>query len=139
MWATAYGESVGWENAQGHLVYYPAPFGEELAQSIKEMVADYQQRFSVEFEQMAFYSVTQLYFLTDALKKAGTVDDVDRILEAIHTETFDTWIGTVHFGGEELIGINDMQLWPAAVHEIKNHEHVLADELAVEVYGEFAK
>jgi hypothetical protein len=60
----------------------------------------------------------------------------------MHTETFDTWIGPVHFDGEELVGVDNIMLWPGTVHEIRGEEYTLvhemsadeAYELAVEVY-----
>ena len=143
LWAKAYGDSVGWENVQGHLDYYPAPYGEGVPQSIREMVADYEQRTGYEFEQMALYSVLHLYFLTDALKKAGTVDDVDKIIATLETETLDSLIGPVKFGLRELDGIGHQCLMPCQVGEIRGEEYHLVCEmstdegeaLALEIFG----
>ena len=132
LWAKSYAEGMDLEDIEGHLDYYPAPFGEGVPQSIKEITAEYEQRFSVEFEQMALYSVLQLYFLTDALKKAGTVDDVERIIATLETETLDSPIGSVKFGLEELDGIGHQCLMPCQVGEIRDGEYHLVYELSTD-------
>jgi len=143
MWMTASGEQAGWNKVQGYLVYQPNPYGEELPQAAKDFAAEYEQRYHAELTQGPYYAVTILYVLTDALKKAGTVDDVDKIIQVLETESFDTLVGPLRFGGEELIGINHWLLWPAPIAEISDHDyHVVAQftpeeayELAVEVFG----
>jgi branched-chain amino acid transport system substrate-binding protein len=132
LWATSYGEGMDSEDMDGYLCYYPAPYGEGLPEAIKEITAEYEQRFSVEFDQMALYSVLQLYFLTDALKKAGTVDDVDQIIATLETETFDSPIGPVKFGLEDLDGIGHQCLMPCQVGEIRDGEYHRVFELSTE-------
>jgi len=143
LWYSAYGEQVGWDNVQGHLSYYPEPYGEELPELIKEMAAEYQRRHGVEFSLLPFYYFNQLYYLTDALEKAGTVDDVDQIIATLETETFDTPIGPVWFGFEELYGIGHTLVMPCWVGEIRGEEYHRvfevstdeADALTLEVFG----
>ena len=132
LWAKSYAEGMDWEDVEGHLCYYPSPLGEGVTESIKEITAEYEQRFSVEFEQMALYSVLQLYFLTDALKKAGTVDDVDKIIATLETETLDSPIGPVKFGLEELDGIGHQCLMPCEVGEVRGEEYHRVFELSTE-------
>jgi ABC-type branched-subunit amino acid transport system substrate-binding protein len=146
-WVEAFGEYIGYENYQGGMIYQANPYGADLPQEVRDLSVELEQRHGEDFSQFAYYLTTILFVMTEVLKKAGTVDDVDRILETIHTETFDTWIGPVHFAGEELIGINNIMLWPAAVHEIRGEEYTLVFEmsldeayaLAVEVYKEFSE
>jgi hypothetical protein len=143
LWYTAFGEQVGWDNVQGHLSYYPEPYGEELPELVKEMAAEYQQRHGVEFSLMPFYYINQLYYLTDALVKAGTVDDVDQIIATLETETFDTPIGPVWFGFEELYGIGHTLVMPCWIGEIRDREYHRvfevsteeADALTLEIFG----
>jgi ABC-type branched-subunit amino acid transport system substrate-binding protein len=142
-----YADYLGWEYYQGAMVYQPNPIGADLPQAVRDLAIEFEQRYGGEFSQFSYYASTILFVMTEVLKKAGTVDDVDRILETIHAETFDTWIGPVRFAGEELIGVNNIMLWPAKIHEIRGEENVLvfemspdeAYELAVEVYGEFSE
>ena len=146
-WAEFFGEYIGYENYQGAMIYQANPYGADLPQEVWDLSVELKQRYGEEFSQFPYYLTTILFVLTEVLEKAGTVDDVDRILETMHTETFDTWIGPVHFRGEELIGINNMMLWPTQVHEIRGEDYVLvfemspdeAYELAMEVYGEFSE
>ena len=142
-WASDIGVGMGWENIQGHLVYYPMPFGEGLPEPVIEIAAEYEQRFGVEFSQMSYYSVIELYYLTDALKKAGTVDDVDKIIATLETETLDSPVGPVRFGLKELDGIGHQLLMPCTVGEIRGEEyHIVlemstdeAEALTVEIFG----
>jgi ABC-type branched-subunit amino acid transport system substrate-binding protein len=90
----------------------------------------------------AYYAATIMQVLTEAVKKAGTVDDVDKIIAVLETETFDTMAGPLKYGGEGLDGVGHMLLWPATVAEIRDHSyHVIAEftpeeaeALAVEAY-----
>ena len=132
LWATTYGEGTGWENFQGHLHHYPGPHGEGVPEPIREMAAEYQQRFGVEFTQLPLYSIVQLYYLTDALKKAGTVDDVDQIIATLETETFDTPVGPVRFGLREVDGIGHQCLWPCWIGEIRGEEYHRVLELSID-------
>jgi len=142
IWLSSMAESAGWENVQGYLNYQPQPMGEWLADEVREFVAEYESRYGAEFTQGPFYVCTILYVLTEALKKAGTMEEVERIIEVLETETFDTWIGPVRFGGEELVGIDHLLMWPVPISEVRGEElhtiHVVpageAWELAVEIY-----
>jgi len=143
LWYTAYAEQVGWDNIVGHLCQYPEPYGEDLPELVKEMAAEYQQRHNVEFSLMPFYYAIQLYYLTAALEKAGTVDDVDQIIATLETETFDTPIGPVWFGFEELYGIGHTLVMPCWIGEIRDREYQRvfemsteeADALTLEIFG----
>jgi ABC-type branched-subunit amino acid transport system substrate-binding protein len=141
-WNTETAEAAEWDNVQGFLVYQPNPFGEELPQAVKDFAAEYQARYDQEFTMSSYYPATILYVLTEALKQADTVDDVDKIMEVLETETFDTWIGPLRFGGQGLIGTDHLLMWPAPIAEIEDRDyHVIfemsadeAETLAVEVY-----
>jgi len=142
IWFSSMAESAGWENVQGYLIYQPQPMGEWLSEELREFVAEYENRYGAEFTQGPLYACTILDVLTEVLKKAGTVDDVDKIIETLETETFDTWIGPVRFGAEELIGIGHWLMWPVPISEVSGQElHTVtvvpadeAWELAAEVY-----
>jgi len=141
-WGESYGEYIGYEYYQDAMIYQPNLYGVDLPHEVRAFFVELEQRYGGEPTQDPYFMATTLFLLTKVLEKAGTVDDMDRILETMHTETFDTWIGPVHFGGEELIGVNNIMLWPAAIHEIREEEYtpvfeMSADEayeLAVEVY-----
>ena len=141
-WSSAFGNFAGWENVQGFLVYQPNPMGEKLPQAVSEFAADFRRHYGAEFTMCAYYAATILQVLTEALKKAGTVDDVNKIISVLETETFDTMVGPLRYGGEGLVGVGHMLLWPAPIAEIRDHAYQViaeftpeeAETLAVEVY-----
>jgi len=144
-WTESWAEFVGWDNYQGAMIYQPNPYGEDMPPEARAFMEEIEQRFGDEPSQGSYLSGVMHSLLPQIMQKAGTVDDVDKILEVIHSgEYFDTWLGPMRFGGEELIGINNWLLWPGAVHEIRDHDYVLvyemtadeAYELACEVYGD---
>jgi len=59
LWVSSFGESYGSDDVQGHLSYYPEPYGEELPELVKEMAAEYQRRHGVELSLLPFYYVLQ--------------------------------------------------------------------------------
>ena len=143
-WAESYGEYIGYENYQGAMIYQPNPYGADLPQEVRDFFIEIEERYGDEPSMGPYFTATFLFVMTEVLKKAGTVDDVDRILETMRTETFNTWIGPVHFTGEELVGVSNMMLWPATVHEIRGEEYTLvfemstdeAYDLACDAYGD---
>jgi len=142
-WTTSWGEQYGWEKVQGYLIYYPMAVGEGLPEGVGEFAAEYEARYAQELSQFAYWEAIMLYVMTEAVKKAGTVDDVDKIIATLETETFDTPAGVFECGGEKIDGIGHFLSWPAWIGEIKGQdyhviEEILADEaeaLAEEVFG----
>ena len=143
LWASTYGDSIGWDKVQGYLIYYPVPLGEGLHESLRPMATEYEERFGAEFGQLSWFYALQLYYMTDVLKKAGTVDDVDQFIATLETETLDTPVGPVKFGLRELEGIGHLFMMPCWIGEIRGEEyHVVfelstdeAEALAVEIFG----
>jgi len=142
VWMTTLGESLGWDNVQGFLIYYPNPYGEWLPQEVRDFAAEYERRYGSELTVGAWLAAMILQVHTSALEKAGTVDDIDKIIATMETEALDTMLGPLRYGGEELIGVNHILMWPAPIGEIRGQElHILAvipadeaEALAVEVY-----
>jgi branched-chain amino acid transport system substrate-binding protein len=130
-WGSSYGEQYGLENAEGYQIFYPVPLGEGLHEAIRPMAVDYEQRYGAEFTQTAWYYADQLYYMTDALKKAGTVDDVDQIIATLETETFDTTSGPVKFGLKELDGIGHLLILPCSIGEIRGEDYQIVFEMSV--------
>lgn len=141
-WSKSFGNFAGWDNVQGFLLYQPNPMGEGLPQAVRDFAADFRDQYGAEFTMCSYYGATIMQVLTEAVKKAGTVDDVDKIIAVLETETFDTMVGELKYGGDGLVGVRHMLLWPATVAEIRDHSyHVIAEftpeeaeALAVEVY-----
>ena len=88
--------------------------------------------------------MNHLYYLTDALQQAGTVDDIDKIVETLEGGSFDTLVGQMHFGLEYYAGIPHVAVWPVPIFEIVGeNEYTLhklytaeeAEDVFREVYG----
>ncbi len=142
MWSEASGEFAGWDNVQGMTIWLNMPFGEELPQAVKDFKALYEEQYEEEFSGGPFWGCIIHYVWTDILKKAGTVDDVDGILETIEAGTFfDSPLGPLRFMGEELVGIDHLLVWPIWILEIRDHEANIVEwvdpeevyELALEI------
>ena len=141
-WTSGFGDIAGWENVQGFLIYQPNPLGGDQPKPVRDLAREFRERYGASFTMCVWYGATILYVMTEALQKAGTVDDVDKIIEMLETETFDTTVGPLKYGGEELDGIGHMLVWPAPIAEIRDHSyHVIAEytpeqaeALAIEVY-----
>jgi len=141
-WTSGFCDIAGWENVQGFLIYQPNPLGGDQPKPVRDLAREFRERYGASFTMCVWYGATILYVMTEALQKAGTVDDVGKIIEVLETETFDTTVGPLRYGGEELDGIGHMLLWPAPIAEIRDHSyHVIAEytpaeaeALAIEVY-----
>ena len=144
-WADSYGEYVGWENCQGVMIYMPNPYGAGLTQELRDFFAEIKQRYGDEPSHGPYQVVVVAGLMNQVMQKAGTVDDVDKIMETMWSgEYFDTPLGPMRFGGKELIGINNILLWPGMISEVRDHELVLvyemspdeAYQLACQAYGD---
>ena len=131
LWSTSAGDTAGWDNVQGFLAYQPNPFG-EMSQELKDFCAAFEDRYGTELTMGPLYAATIVYIFTEAMQKAGTVDDVDKIIDVLEAETFDTWVGPIKYGGEGLVGIGHVALWPAYVAEISDHDYNVIYEMSAE-------
>jgi hypothetical protein len=60
--------------------------------------------------------------MTRVLEQAGTVDDVDKIIETMETESFDTLVGPIGYGLEELNGIGHLAIYPTPIMQVVGEE-----------------
>ena len=115
-------EQAGWDDCKGLLVFFPEWYGAEGAGIWPEAVAlarEYEARYGVEMGTVAFLASINLYSLTAALQEAGTVDDVGKIMETIHSGmTLDSIVGPVYYGGEAFVGVNCVLMFPAGIWEV---------------------
>ncbi|MCK4723486.1 MAG: hypothetical protein KAT75_09280, partial [Dehalococcoidia bacterium] len=89
-----------------------------------------------------FWAANMAYVMTRVLEQAGTVDDVDKIIETMETESFDTLVGPIGYGLEELNGLARLAIYPTPIIQVvgKNQYELLhmyspeeTEALAVEV------
>ena len=113
-------EQAGWDNCKGLLVFMPEWYGaEEVWPEAVAYAREYEARYGDEMGSVAFLGSIVVYTLTGALQQAGTVDDTDKIMEVIHSmTTLDSMVGPVYYGGEELVGVDCLLMWPVAIFEV---------------------
>ena len=141
---------VGWDKlaeknrfGKGFIVYTIHPYGGVFPR-LDAFAEEYEHRSGMEFGVLPAHMMSNLYMLTQALQQAGTVDDLDKIVEAHETGTFDTLVGPMHFGLEEYIGIPHVGVWPVPIFEIVGESEYLVhkaytaeevEDVFLEAYG----
>lgn len=142
-WMEFSAEQAGWDRCEGFFIAGPHAYADVFpkANPVKE---EYERRYDMPFGAPQFFMANILYVYTEALKKAGTVDDVDKIVETLETETFDSLCGPVFFGLDELNGIGHVCIWPVPIFRVvgENQYEVITEytaeeveALTVEIYG----
>ena len=116
-WLDSYAEQVGWDTVQGYLICMPHPFG-GLWPEVEALGAEFEERHDQEFMPAPFWALNVMYVITDALRQAGTVDDIDKIVETMETGTFDSMVGPLSYGAEVLTGIGHLVVWPSPIYEV---------------------
>jgi len=143
-WTESTWGTVDTDDATGMLIFMPHPIG-DMWPEVALLAAEYEEAYGEEFTSASLQTITLLYAYTDILRQAGTVDDIDKIIETMETGTFDTPIGPMYYGCEALNGIGHVAIWPAPIYEIvgEGEYQVVeiyspeeAEALAEEVYAE---
>ena len=118
--AQSFLEQAGWDDCKGLVFFYPEWYGaEEVWPEAVAFAREYEARYGVEMGTIAFASGILLQALTGALQQAGTVDDVGKIVETIHSRTpIDTMVGPIYYGGEAFVGVNCLLMVPVAIWEV---------------------
>jgi len=113
-------EDAGWNDCKGMIFFYPEWYGaEEVWPEAVAFARDYEARYGVEMDTIGLSSGILLQALTGALQQAGTVDDTDKIMEAVQSATpFDSVVGPIYYGGEAFVGINCLLMVPVAIWEV---------------------
>ena len=116
-WTEATWGTALWDDATGMLIYMPHPIG-DLWPEVTALAAEYEGRCGAEFTSASMQTLVLLFVYTEVLMQAGTVDDVDKIIETMETGTFGSPVGPIHYGCEALNGIGHVAVWPAPIYEI---------------------
>ena len=111
-------ETAGWDDCKGTMFFWPEWYGEVWPEAVA-FAGEYEARYGVEMASIGLGSGTLLQSLTGALQQAGTVDDIDKIVETVHSRTsFDTIVGPMYYGGEAFVGVNCLVIYPVAILEV---------------------
>ena len=113
-------EQVGWDKCKGMMFFYPEWYGaDEVWPEAVACAGEYEARYGVEMPTGAFASCVVLETLTGVLQQAGTVDDTEKIIEAVQSGTpIDTMVGPVYYGGGDFVGTDCLLMWPVAIWEV---------------------
>jgi ABC-type branched-subunit amino acid transport system substrate-binding protein len=113
-------EDAGWSDCKGMMFFWPEWYGaDEVWPEAVAFAVDFEARYSVSMDTIALASGTLLQSLTGALQQAGTVDDTDKIMEAVYSGTpFDSIVGPMYYGGEAFVDVNCLLMMPVAIWEI---------------------
>jgi len=116
----SYLEQAGWDDCKGLLLFFPECFGaEEVWPEAVAFAREFEDRYDVEMQTVAFWGVVVQEAMTAALQQAGTVDDTAKIMETVHSRTIlDSMVGPVYYGGEAFVGVNCLLMWPTGIWEI---------------------
>jgi ABC-type branched-subunit amino acid transport system substrate-binding protein len=120
-WTEAGAERIGWDVCEGYLLFLPFPVG-DVWPEVTAFRAEYDDRYGIEFAPSAFWAANMAYVMTRVLEQAGTVDDVDKIIETMETESFDTLVGLIGYGLEELNGIGHLAIYPTPIMQVVGEE-----------------
>ena len=125
-WTEAGAERIGWDICEGYIIFMPIPLG-DIWPEAAAFRDEYEDSYGLELAPSAFWAANVLFVLTDALKQAGTVDDIDKIIQTMETEKFDTLIGPIGYGLEELNGIGHLAIYPTPIIQVvgKNEYELL--------------
>ena len=123
-------EDAGWNDCKGLMFFYPEWYGaDEVWPEAVAFATGYEARYSVEMDTIGLSSGILLQALTGALQQAGTVDDTDKIMEAVYSGMpIDSVVGPVYYGGEAFAGVNCLLMVPVAICEVVGeNEYELLD------------
>jgi len=111
-------ENIGWDRCKGLITYHPTYLGDTWPET-SAFAAEFERRSGAELGITGFWAGQVLYTITGALQLAGTVDDTEKIREAIASRTyFDSLVGPVYYGGEGIVGVNHLVMWPISILEV---------------------
>ena len=141
---------VGWDKlieknrfGRGYIIYSLHSFGGVFPE-LEAVAEEFEDRSGMEMGPSASHIMNNLYVWTQALQQAGTVEDIDKIIEAFETGTFDTLVGPVHYGLGEVIGIPHVGIYPVPIFEIVGENEYVChklytpeevEDVFLEIYG----
>jgi len=122
---------AGKENCEGLIGWDYPVFGDY---AVPELL-DFKKRFSDKYGKWIQYSLVPVRLyppLIQAIQMAGDVDNVERVLELLTTETFNTYGQELRMGGGEYYGVPNMSATPLVITQVQNGEFVPVGTITIE-------
>ena len=110
---------VGWDYPTGTLPEY------------KDLVKRYTERYG-RWDAYAPVGVRMLPVLIAAMQKAGTVDDVDKIIATLVSNTWTTYGQELAFCGEEYYGENHLAITPLVITQARDGVFTPVGEMSID-------
>jgi branched-chain amino acid transport system substrate-binding protein len=135
---TPYAASKSWiktggaENMEGTLNIGIDANSELVPKGVRDFHAAYVKKYGEEPGAWSDWQTTPPYIIAQALAKAGTVDDVEKIKAVLEKEMFDAPWGKVKYGGAKKFGIPRQLLIPVFISTVKNGNIVVLDRISGE-------
>jgi branched-chain amino acid transport system substrate-binding protein len=133
--ATPYAASLSWiktggaQNLEGTLNIGVDATSELVPKGVRDFHAAYVKKYGEEPGAWSDWLTTPPYVIAQALAMAGTLDDVDKIKEALEKETFNTPWGGIKYGGAKKFGIARQLLIPIFISAVKDGKIVVLDRI----------
>jgi len=127
--SASYIKTGGAENLAGMLHIGTDARSEKTPKGVREFHQMYIQKYSEDPGAWSAWQTTPPYLFAQALAKAGTVDDVEKIKAVLEKEWFDTPWGKVKFGGEKKYGLPHQMFHPIFISTVKDGKITVIDRV----------
>ncbi|VWX61752.1 ABC transporter substrate-binding protein [Burkholderiales bacterium 8X] len=119
--------AAGKEFAEGLICYAAA---DVTTPNYKELQAKYEKVLKPPMNEITVYFYDASRMLLDAMQKAGTVEDTDKIRDALaKAEPYAGIQGNIRWGGQKQYGVNQQILTPTFIGLVKNGEQVIVGRM----------
>lgn len=132
---TPYAASLSWiktggaQNMEGTLNIGVDASSELVPKGVREFHAAYVKKYGEEPGAWSDWQTTPPYIIAQALAKAGTIDDVEKIKEVLEKSSFNTPWGEIKYGGSKKFGIARQLLIPIFISTVKDGKIVVLDRI----------
>jgi hypothetical protein len=123
---------VGAERLEGYIHCEPALTSEALPKGIRDYRNIYFEKYKEEPSGLSIYGFIWTHVLANALQKAGTVSDPDKIKNILETQAHDTMAGRYVFGGQSFYGIPHQLVRPGYITKLTHGKEVTIEVIPAE-------
>ena len=132
-------EMVGADKLEGYVHCEPSLASESLPKGIRDYRNIYFEKYKEEPSGLSIYGFIWTHVLANALQKAGTVSDPDKIKNMLETQAHDTGAGRYVFGGQSFYGTPHQLVRPGYITKLKGGKEVTIDVIPAEQVSELLK